>query len=100
MSRFPAEPPYPRWLHVEDNPGDARLVRILLTELYPEVQLTHVSTGREALQFVQREGAYAEAETPDLILLDVTLQDMDGAEVLRAIRTFTHCRQVPTVMLA
>jgi CheY-like chemotaxis protein len=100
MSRSPAVQQCSRWLHIDDNPGDADLVRILLGEVHPEIHLTHLSTGQAALQFLKREDGPTRAEIPDLILLDLRLIDMEGPDLLRAIRTLPHCQHTPVVILA
>ncbi|MGH7766892.1 MAG: response regulator, partial [Candidatus Binatia bacterium] len=60
-------------LLVEDNPGDVRLTREALKEGKILNDLCVVGDGVEALAFLRREDGYAEAERPDLILLDLNL---------------------------
>jgi chemotaxis family two-component system response regulator Rcp1 len=68
-----------RILLVEDNPGDAQLVRLALTEALPSARLSVVSDGEAALSRLQ-EGP------PDLMLLDLNLPRLSGHEVLAAGR--------------
>jgi CheY-like chemotaxis protein len=58
-----------------------------------------VSDGVEAMAFLRKEGSYADAITPDLILLDLNLPKMDGREVLAAIKKDETLRSIPVVIL-
>jgi CheY-like chemotaxis protein len=55
--------------------------------------------GVEALAFLRREGKYAEAPRPDLILLDLNLPRKDGREVLAEIKKDESLRRIPVVVL-
>ena len=89
-------------LLVEDNPRDAELTQRALKKSHVLNPVVHVSDGVEALEFLFREGAYADrapAELPQLILLDLKLPKLDGLEVLRALRADERTKLVPVVML-
>ena len=86
-------------LLVEDNQGDARLVREALQETGTAATLEHVLDGHEALAFLRREGAHAGAARPDLILLDLNLPRKSGREVLAEIKTDATLRRIPVVVL-
>ncbi|WP_121193481.1 response regulator [Motilibacter peucedani] len=58
-----------------------------------------VSDGAKALEFLRREGDYADAPTPDLILLDLNLPRKDGREVLSEIKNDPALRTIPVVVL-
>src|SRR5690606_31762487 len=49
--------------------------------------------------FLRRQGAHAEAERPDVVLLDLKLPKVDGLEVLAAIRADEELRDLPVVVL-
>jgi len=89
----------PEILLVEDNPGDVRLVREALAESGGTSRLHTVGDGAEALAFVRREGEYADAPRPDLILLDLNLPRMDGREVLKAVKSDPETRDIPVIIL-
>ena len=55
--------------------------------------------GVEAMAFLRREGAHADAPRPDLILLDLNLPRMDGREVLAHIKNDDSLKTIPTVIL-
>jgi two-component system, chemotaxis family, response regulator Rcp1 len=86
-------------LLVEDSPGDVRLTREAFREANPAVCLHVASDGIEAMAFLRREGASAEAPRPDFILLDLNLPKMDGREVLALIKDDDNLRTIPTVIL-
>lgn len=86
-------------LLVEDNPGDARLTREALASSKVRNQLHHTKDGEEAMAFLRREGQYATAPTPDLILLDLNLPRRDGREVLEDIKRDPALKQIPVVIL-
>jgi CheY-like chemotaxis protein len=68
-------------LLVEDNPADIRLAREALREWKLNNTLNVAMEGDEALKYLRREGEYAGAARPDMILLDLNLPRMDGSEV-------------------
>jgi CheY-like chemotaxis protein len=58
-----------------------------------------VKDGVEALAFLRREGDFADAPRPDLILLDLNLPKKDGREVLADIKADPTLRRIPVVVL-
>src|SRR5918992_2845526 len=86
-------------LLVEDNPGDVRLTKEALKEGKLLNQLTVVGDGVEALSFLRKEGKYADAIKPELILLDLNLPKKDGREVLAEIKADPNLRRIPVVVL-
>jgi two-component system, chemotaxis family, response regulator Rcp1 len=86
-------------LLVEDNPGDVRLTIEALKEAKVRNHLSVAKDGVEALAFLHREGSYAAAARPDLILLDLNLPRKDGREVLAEIKADASLRAIPVVIL-
>lgn len=86
-------------LLVEDNPGDVRLTREVLRDGKVNNHLNVVQDGTEALAFLYRQGNYASAPRPDLILLDLNLPKKDGREVLVTIKEDDSLRRIPVVIL-
>ena len=86
-------------LLVEDNPGDVRLTKEALREGKVYNNLHWAKDGVEALEFLRREGKYAEAPRPDIILLDLNLPKKDGREVLASIKNDDRFKQIPVVIL-
>jgi len=98
MSNRPASQPI-EVLLVEDNPGDVRLTREALRDGKVHNKLSVVQDGVEALAFLRREGKYADAPRPDVILLDLNLPRKDGREVLEDIKADPALQRIPVVVL-
>ena len=77
-------------LLVEDSLMFARIAIGALTQGQIQHRLTWLSDGLEALHFLQREGNFALAPRPDLLLLDLKLPGMDGQELLESVRSDDH----------
>ena len=86
-------------LLVEDNPGDADLAREALADSKLANNLTVVEDGEEAMAYLRREGDFADATHPDLILLDLNLPKKDGREVLAEIKEDEKLKRIPVVIL-
>ena len=86
-------------LLVEDNPGDVRLTVEALKDGKLRNNLSVVMDGVEALALLRREGKYADAARPDLILLDLNLPKKNGREVLAEIKQDQDLRRIPVVVL-
>jgi chemotaxis family two-component system response regulator Rcp1 len=86
-------------LLVEDNEGDARLAIEAMRDSKIRNTLHHVSDGEEAMAFLRKEGKYAKAPRPDLILLDLNLPKKDGRQVLAEIKEDDEIKRIPVVIL-
>jgi CheY-like chemotaxis protein len=86
-------------LLVEDDPGDVLMTQEAFADHKVHNRLHVVSDGVAAMAFLRKEGSYADATTPDLILLDLNLPKMDGREVLAAIKEDPKLRSIPVVIL-
>jgi CheY-like chemotaxis protein len=86
-------------LLVEDNLGDARLTQEALKEGKIRNNLHHAKDGVEALAFLRREGGYASAPTPDIVLLDLNLPKKDGRQVLAEMKADEALKTIPVVVL-
>lgn len=86
-------------LLVEDSPGDVRLTKEALKDSKLYNNLNVVPDGVEAIAFLRREGNYANAPRPDLILLDLNLPRMDGRQVLQEIKNDDSLKRIPVVVL-
>ncbi len=86
-------------LLVEDSPSDAALTVEALKAGKIANNLNHVSDGVEAMLFLRRRGAYANAVKPDLILLDLNLPRKDGREVLEEMKNDPELKTIPVVVL-
>jgi two-component system, chemotaxis family, response regulator Rcp1 len=86
--------PVQRILLVEDNPGDAQLVRMAFAEALPSARVSVVTDGEAALVRLRDQGP------PDLLLLDLNLPRLSGHEVLEEIRADAALRRLPVVVLS
>lgn len=86
-------------LLVEDDPGDVLMTREAFAENKVANRLAVVSDGVVAMAYLRKEGEYADAPTPDMVLLDLNLPRMDGREVLAAMKSDPELRRIPVVVL-
>ena len=86
-------------LLVEDSPGDVELTREALSHGRFSHSLDVVSDGEEALIFLNKQGKYFNAQTPDLILLDLNMPRKDGLEVLKEISSSASLKTIPVIIL-
>lgn len=74
---------------VEDNPDNRMLVQALLEDRY---EISEYETGVQAVEGLG-------SDVPDLILLDISLPEMDGTEVLAWIREQDELKDLPVIAL-
>jgi CheY-like chemotaxis protein len=86
-------------LLVEDNPGDTRLTIEALKESKINNMLNTVEDGAQALKYLRKEPPYEDANTPDLVLLDLDLPNMSGRELLEIVKHDKSLRRIPIVIL-
>jgi len=88
-------------LLVENHSGDVRLVQEALREgkLLDGLNVELAADGQEALDILFRNGPFADAPRPRLILLDLNLPRKDGRDVLQAIKADDDLRLIPVVVL-
>ncbi len=86
-------------LLVEDNPADAGLTQEAIRDTEFRYQLHLAEDGEEAMEFLYKEGEFADVPRPDLILLDLNLPGMDGREVLAEIKSDEDLGSIPVVVL-
>lgn len=75
--------------HVEENADNRLLVRAILEDRY---EIVDYETGPAALVGMRRD-------KPDLVLLDISLPEMDGTEVLERMRVDAMLKDLPVVAL-
>ncbi|MGK7897456.1 MAG: response regulator [Xenococcus sp. (in: cyanobacteria)] len=84
---------------VEDNKADIRLIEEALKNSSIFYELVTVRNGVDAMAYLRREGEYADALRPDLIVLDLNLPKKDGREVLEEIKTDSQLKRIPVIVL-
>jgi two-component system, chemotaxis family, response regulator Rcp1 len=84
---------------VEDNKADIRLIEEALKSSSLAHQMVTVRNGMDAMAYLHREGEYADALRPDLIVLDLNLPRKDGREVLAEIKADPILKRIPVIVL-
>jgi len=90
----------PTILLVEDNLADLRLAQEVLKEAQLAHDLLVARDGEQAMRILRKEGEYATAMRPDLVLLDLNLPRKHGREVLIEIKTDPHLKRIPVLILS
>ncbi|MCJ8293663.1 MAG: response regulator [Colwellia sp.] len=86
----------------DDDPDDQLLVSDALEEARLGNPIDFTNNGKELLQYLNREGAFAhliDQPLPGLILLDLNMPVMDGREVLNKIKQNEKFRSIPIIVL-
>jgi len=86
-------------LLVDDNIGDGRLINEIMLESKLKIQLSTVTDGMEAIDFLFQKGKYVNAALPNLIILDLNLPKKDGREVLAEIKNNSVIKKIPVIIL-
>jgi len=86
-------------LLAEDSLADVRLTQEALKQGKVRNNLHIAPDGVEAMAFLRKQGKYAGAPRPDLILLDLNMPKKDGREVLAEIKDDPDLRRIPVVIL-
>lgn len=86
-------------LVVEDNPGDADLIKETLENGKVRLEISIVADGVQALCYLHKTSPYESTTLPDLILLDLNMPRMDGRQVLSEIKKHDDFIRIPVVVL-
>ncbi len=86
-------------LLVEDDPGDVLMTREAFEHYRIRNELHVVGDGEQAMHFLRRDGDYANAPRPGLILLDLNLPRRNGHEVLAELKSDPDLLSIPVVVL-
>jgi CheY-like chemotaxis protein len=87
-------------LHVEDNAGDALLMKELFKASQFPVHLTVARDGEDALDILRQAKAFSGKGKPDIILLDLSLPRLSGLEVLAEIRKDKNLADTPVLIMS
>jgi CheY-like chemotaxis protein len=86
-------------LVVEDGQGDAAFLKEAVEASNTPVSLHVVAHGEEGLQYLRRQGQYADAPRPDVVVLDLNLPRMSGREMLAEMMREPSIRDIPVAVL-
>jgi two-component system, chemotaxis family, response regulator Rcp1 len=87
-------------LLVDDNPADTDLTSEVLARTGSPSHIHAVTDGVEAMAFLRREGKYANALLPDLVILDLSLPKKDGRTVLSEVKADPILRKIPIAIFS
>ncbi len=79
-------------LIIDDNPHDNRLIRRLL-QSYKHYRVFEAYNGRDGIDLARQR-------QPDLIVLDLSLPDMDGFSIMTALKTDERTTRIPVVVIS
>jgi CheY-like chemotaxis protein len=86
-------------LLVDDDEDCRQLIRDAIEQGKLDNPVYEVSSGEDAIAFLHRQGAFADAPRPGLIYLDIEMPGMNGQETLKAIRSDPRFADVAVVMM-
>lgn len=86
-------------LLVEDNEGDILLTLDAFEETKIKTEISVARNGKEAIDFLFKQGDFLDVKKPDLILLDINLPIYNGHEVLKKIKNDENLKKIPVIML-
>ena len=87
-------------LLIEDNSGDILLTKEAFEEIGFSENLSVVTDGEAAIDFLYKQGRYQDAPSPDLIILDLNIPRVDGRELLAKIKGDPMLKKVPIIVLS
>jgi len=85
-------------LVIDENPDHIRIIETVLNESPGRYRMVAIAQGSEALDFLHHRGAYEGAARPDLILLDLSLSDTHGLEILADVKADGQLRRIPIIV--
>jgi len=88
-------------LYVEDNEPDFVLFEKMLEGIPdPIINLINAKNGEQTLNFLYKKEDYKTAPSPDIIILDINLPDMNGHEILKIIKNDQNLKLIPTIIFS
>ncbi len=84
-------------LLIDDEADEAHMLGTAMREVGFDVDLRHVSSGWDALRFIERRGAFADAPAPHLVLVDLDMPAMHGHELIQHLRRGPSAVTVPVL---
>jgi chemotaxis family two-component system response regulator Rcp1 len=88
-------------LSIEDNKPDFVLLKDAL-ERIPDISLdiVNIDNGEDALNFLYKKEEFQSAPTPNIIILDINLPNIDGKEILKAIKNDNNYKSIPVIIFS
>ena len=86
-------------LLVDDNDDDIFMIEQVFEDAKLLNIIHNVENGEEALSYLRKEGDFKDAETPGLILLDISMPIKGGFDVLKELKIDDNLKHIPVIML-
>jgi CheY-like chemotaxis protein len=87
-------------LVVDDNAADTTLLQAVFRQLHMTHRVHFVADGLEAMAFLHKEGKFAHAPRPAVILLDLNLPKLHGRDVLQQLKQHSELRTIPVMIFS
>jgi CheY-like chemotaxis protein len=100
MSTIAERTKLPQVLLIEDNPGDARLMKLAFKNSDMPSFVTVAASAEIGLGILRREQAFLDSRYPDIILIDLNLPHMRASEFLALVKADPHLRMIPVIVLS
>lgn len=84
---------------VEDNPTDVFVIREVLGQCDPNLDLRVVNDGLDAVRYFRNLALAEKSACPALVLLDLNVPKIGGIEVLRHLRGSSRCNRTPVIVV-
>ena len=86
---------------IEDDEGHAKLIEKNLRRAGIMNEIVHIDNGRKAAEYLLGKGEFAKdgPASPMLILLDLNLPELDGFQILEAIKSDESTKLIPVIIL-
>jgi len=91
---------FPHVLLIEDNNGDAVLIKLAFKKALLPSKITVAGTGEIGLAMLRGLGEYANVRQPDIILLDLNLPQMHGLTFLNHVKNDPKTALIPVIILS
>ena len=86
-------------LLVDDSDDDTIIIKEAFSESSRLEIIKTVEDGSQAMRFLRKEGAYHDALSPEIVLLDINMPVKNGFETLQEIKKDPNLKHLPIIML-
>ena len=90
----------PNILIIDDSESDTMLMEEAIKDTAIANSVHIINDSQDALKFIQRQGPYANAPQPNLILLDLKMPQLDGHEFLEIVKNDKTLNHIPIIVLS
>ena len=91
-------PPRPlNILMADDDPEDLELIEDAVLHVRPDATLHKVHSGKNAIEYLHAQN---DSELPCLMILDYNMPELNGAEVLSALKAHARYKNIPKLILS